>query len=83
MTDDTPTDLSPDQRAAFYLAENVKQLRAEVEVIEARVNAGFGAEMLPVFRMTTTDWLEVLRADLLEAEVNLEFLRAKIEGADE
>lgn len=73
MTDDTPTELPPDQRAAFYLAEKVSQLRAEVEAAEARVNAGFGAEVLPVFRMTTTDWLEVLRADRLVFD-QLQFL---------
>lgn len=83
MTDDTPTDLPPYQRAAVYLAERVRQLRAEIKGMEARVNEGFGAEVLPLFRISTADWLEILRADLLEAEGELEFLRAKIEGLDE
>lgn len=83
MTDDTPPNMTSTQRAAFMLAERVKQLRAEVQAAEARVSAGFVAEVLPVFRMTLTEWLEVLRADLLEAEADLEFLRARIDGADE
>ena len=83
MTDDTPPTMTSTQRAAFMQAERVNQLRAEVEAAEARVSAGFGAEVLPVFRMTVAEWLEVLRSDLLEAEADWEFLRARIEGADE
>lgn len=83
MTHRSLIETSSFERAFFYAAEKVQQLRQEVEAAEARVTAGFGAEVLFVFRMTVSEWLEVLRADLLEAEVELEFLRAKIEGATE
>lgn len=83
MTDDIPPTMTADQRAAFNLANRVELLHAEIAAAEARVSAGFGAEVLPVFRMSGAEWLGVLRADLLEAEADLEFLRAKIEGATE
>lgn len=85
MTDDIPPNMSSTQRAAFYQANRVEQLREEVKAVEARVNAGFGAEVLPVFRVTTADWLDVLRADLLEAEGERAILvagcRAAVAGA--
>jgi hypothetical protein len=78
MTHRTFSKPTPDERAAFNLENRVGLLQAEIAAAEERVNAGFSEEVLPVFRVTVADWLEGLRADLLEAEVDLEFLRATI-----
>lgn len=63
-------------RAAHYQAAKVDQLREEVAAARQRVAAGLGAEPIPVFSCTTAEWLEILEADLLAAESDLETINA-------
>jgi CRP-like cAMP-binding protein len=53
-------------RAAFYLAERVRQLPAEVETCRAAMQQGRGAEMPGVFRRTVAKWLKRLETDFPE-----------------
>lgn len=68
---------APLDRAIFYQAEKVAHLQREVGAAAERVNQGFGAEALPFFGFSVAEWLEVLEADLLAAECDLETLKAR------
>ena len=73
----TKPDTASIDRAAYYQSEKVDRLREEITAARQRVQQGFGAEVLPVFHITVADWLEMLEADLLEAECDLETLNAE------
>lgn len=69
--------LTSTERAAIYQANKVDRLREEVANAREQVQAGLGGQMVLMFGVTVSDWLVVLEADLLAAEVDLEFLNAK------
>lgn len=64
-------------RASYYQACKVDQLREEVAAARQRVAAGHGAEPVLFFNCSVSEWLEVLEADLLAAECDLETLNVE------